>query len=140
LLPAAQRTPEIWLFHILVGDGIGTNEAAAKRLWACLQERGLGPRVRYLLVLIVCGTHQVGRAARSAVLGRAAAVARGKLHADIMGVSVRLYKYLVNDYYDEFVFSVNAWVLRDLKVLPPQEADATVTGHSPPLYRCPDTS
>ena len=34
---AAATDPEIWLFHILVGDGIATNEAAAKRLWACLQ-------------------------------------------------------------------------------------------------------
>ena len=37
LLPAA--TPDIWLFHVLIGDGIQTNEAAAKQLWACVHER-----------------------------------------------------------------------------------------------------
>ena len=125
LLPAAQAAPDIWLIHILVGDGIATNNAAAKRLWACVCDRSLGPRVRYLLVVIVCGTHQAGLAAKSAVVGRAAAVARGKLHVDIIGVSVRLYKYLINDYYEEFVFSVNEWVVRDLVVLPATSGDAS---------------
>ena len=122
--PAAKHTPEIWLFHVLVGDGIATNYAAARRLWACLQDRGLGPRTRYLLLVIVCGTHQVGLAAKGAVAGRAAAAARGLLHQDIVGVTVRLFKYLINDYYDEFVFSVSEWVRRDLEVLQPHEADA----------------
>ena len=125
LLPAAQAAPDIWLIHILVGDGIATNNAAAKRLWACVCDRSLGPRIRYLLVVIVCGTHQAGLAAKSAVVGRAAAVARGKLHVDIIGVSVRLYKYLINDYYEEFVFSVNEWVVRDLVVLPATSGDAS---------------
>ena len=35
--PAAHPTPEFWMFHVLVGDGIATNAAAAKRLWACFQ-------------------------------------------------------------------------------------------------------
>ena len=97
-LQASPLAPEVWLFHILVGDGIATNLAAAKRLWACMQERGLGPRCRYFLLVIVCGTHQMGLTAKSAVAGRSAAVARGLLHQDIFGVAVRLFKYLVNDY------------------------------------------
>jgi hypothetical protein len=121
---AANHTPEAWLIHVLVGDGVPTNYAAARRLWACLQDRGLGPRTRYLLLVIVCGTHQVGLAAKGAVAGRAAAAARGLLHQDICGVTVRLFKYLINDYYDEFVFSVREWVRRDLEVLQPHEADA----------------
>jgi hypothetical protein len=123
---------DIWLFHILVGDGIATNDAAAKRLWACLQERGLGPRVRYFLLVIVCGTHQVGLTAKAAVTGRAAAAAaRGLLHEDIAGVTVRLFKYLINDYFEEFVFSINEWVFRDLEILMPDEAD--IAGQASPL-------
>ena len=115
---------EVRIFHILIGDGIATNDAAAKRLWACLQERGLGPRVRYFLMVIVCGTHQVGLTAKSAVTGRAAAAAaRGKLYEDIAGVAVRLFKYLVNDYYEEFAFSINQWIHRDLEILQPDDAD-----------------
>ena len=83
-------------------------------------------------MVIVCGTHQVGLAAKGAVAGRAAAVAaRGQLHQDLGGVTVRLFKYLINDYYDEFVFSINEWVLRDLEVIKPHAADAA--GHASPL-------
>ena len=120
------------MLHVLVGDGIGTNEAAAKRLWACIKERGLGPRVRYLLMVIVCGTHQSGLVAKSAVTGRAAAAAaRGKLHEDIAGVTVRLFKFLVNDYFDTFVFFIHEWIFRDLQILQPHEVDAA--GHASPL-------
>ena len=90
---------EIWLFHIIVGDGIATNEAAAKQLWACVEQRGLGPGIRYFLILIKCGTHQVGLTAKNAVEGRAAAVAGGTLHQVIAGVTVRLFKYIICDYY-----------------------------------------
>ena len=122
---ASTPPPEVWIFHVLIGDGIITNNAAAKRLWACLQERGLGSRVRYFLAVIVCGTHQTGLAAKSAVTGRAAAAAeRGKLYEDLAGVAVRLFKSLINDYFDEFVTSINAWVVRELTVLQPLSVDA----------------
>ena len=95
---AKKPQADIWLFHIIVGDGIATNEAAAKRLWACLQKRELGDRVRYLLVVIICDMHQAGLTAKSTVAGRAAtAAARGELYKGISGVAVRLYKYLIND-------------------------------------------
>ena len=51
-------------------------------------------------------------------------MARGELHANVIGVAVRLFKYLINDYFDEYVYSVNEWVLRGLVVLLPQDADA----------------
>ena len=99
-----------------------------KKCWKCVQAKGLGAGIRYFLVVVVCGTHQAGLAAKSAVLGKAASLSGKKLYVDLIGVSVRLYKYLMNDYYDEFVFSVNEWVVRCLKVLPAGEEDAT--GHT----------
>ena len=60
----------------------------------------------------------------SAVSGKTAALAGGKLHGDIVGVAVRLYKFLIADYYDEFAYSVRAWVDRVLKVMPHCGADA----------------
>ena len=65
----------------------------------------------------------MGLAAKSSVAGRSAALARGSLYLEIAGVAVRLFKYLISAYYDEFVFSVNEWVLRDLLVLPASGAD-----------------
>ena len=35
----AKPEPDIWFVHVLVGDGIATNDAAAKQLWACLQQK-----------------------------------------------------------------------------------------------------
>ena len=133
--PPAISEPEIWLFHILVGDGIATNLKAAKSLWACIQERGLGARVQYFLLVIICGTHQVGLTAKGAVSGRAAAVAHGLLYQDLAGIVVRLFKYLINDYYDEFVFSVHEWVLRDLIVERPQATDAAGQAPLPSLSK-----
>ena len=52
-----------------------------------------------------------------------------QLYLDIIGVSVRLFKYLLTDYYDEFVFSVNEWVVRCLKVLPAGHADVDAARH-----------
>ena len=130
---AGKPPADLWLLHVMVGDGIGTNEAAAKRLWACIKERGLGPRVRYLLMVIVCGTHQAGLVAKSAVTGRAAAAAaRGQLYEDIAGVTVRLFKFLINDYFDQFVLSINEWIFRELQILQPHEVDTA--GHASPFH------
>ena len=86
-------------------------------------------------MVIVCGTHQVGLTAKSAVTGRAAAAAaRGKLYEDIAGVAVRLFKYLVNEYYGEFAFSINQWIHRDLEILQPDDAD-TAGQASPRSWR-----
>ena len=121
------------MFHILVGDGIATNDKAARLLWACLQKQGLGPRVRYFLMVIVCGTHQVGLTAKSAVTGRAAAAAaRGLLYQDIAGVTVRLFKFLINDYFDQYALSINDWIFRELQILQPHEVDTA--GHAPPFH------
>ena len=121
---ATHATVERWLVHVLIGDGIGTNEAAAKRLWACFQSQRLGRHVRYFLLLLRCGTHQVGLAAKNAVVGRAAKVAGGALNDELVGCAVRLFKYVICDYFDDLCRSVHEWVLRDLRVLPQSEADA----------------
>ena len=82
---------------MLVGDGIPTNEAAAKLLLACIAQKALAPGTRYLLMVVKCATHQAALSAKSAVEGRAASVAGGELWKSISGVSVRLYKYVIND-------------------------------------------
>ena len=41
--------PEKWFLHILLGDGIPTNEAAAKTVWKMAVGTPIGPLVRYFL-------------------------------------------------------------------------------------------
>ena len=46
--------PEVWLVHIIIGDGIGTNHASAKLLLASAAT-GAFESVRYFLLLGKCG-------------------------------------------------------------------------------------
>ena len=71
------RGPEIWVIHLLIGDAIPTNDAAARVMRASVKERPLGQRIRYFLVVVKCMTHQTGLSAKSGVIGPAASTAGG---------------------------------------------------------------
>ena len=43
ILPEIDAGPEIWVTHLLIGDAIPTNDAAARVIWASVSERPLGP-------------------------------------------------------------------------------------------------
>ena len=135
---AALAVPEVWAFHILIGDGIATNEAAAKILWTCMQLQPLAPGTRYFLAVLKCATHQTGLTAKSSVVGRAAATGAGEseLYKAITGVATRLFKFVINDYFEEFVFSVREWVCADLLVQPAEAGeDLAATGAAKALQR-----
>ena len=134
VLPADHQ-PEIWVFHLLVGDGIPTNEAAAKVVWACMRQRPLAPRVRYFLAVVKCAVHQVALSAKCGVIGVAAETAGGKVYKDIAGVAVRLFKYLLLDYYEEFCTSAREWVLRALRLVEHSEAERTLLGRGPDVNK-----
>ena len=131
-LPRPQvAAPDVWIWHVVIGDGIGTNEAAGKTLWACVKQRPLAPGTRYFLVVMKCMTHQTGLTAKSSVMGRAAAAGAGEseLYNAITGVASRLFKFVICDYFEEFVFSVREWVVADLVVQPAEAGeDAAATG------------
>ena len=55
--PPQAGMPEVWVVHILIGDGIATNEKAAKFLWACIAQRQLSPGTRYFLLVLKCLAH-----------------------------------------------------------------------------------
>ena len=71
------RVPEIWITHLLIGDAIPTNDAAARILWASVKENPLSQRIRFFLAVMKCMTHQTGLSAKSGVIGRAASSAGG---------------------------------------------------------------
>ena len=122
-----------WLFHVLVGDGINTNEAAARRLLARSLVEPLG-QLRYFLAVYKCSSHQANLAAKGAVIGAAAKVAAAtgadsglvgqKPHLAVCGAATRLYKYLINVYFDEFALAIHMWVgqAMSLEQLPPATA------------------
>ena len=114
---AREEQAERWVVHIIVGDGIPTNLAAAKVLWACVQEKPLGARSRYFVCVVKCGTHQAALSAKNGVTGSFAAAAGGELYKTIAGTAVRCFKYLINDYNEEFCNNVRCWVERELRVV-----------------------
>ena len=111
-----------WLVHWLVGDGVGTNEAAAKILLAWVRTQPLAARIRYFLIVVKCANHQANLAIGSAVCGKPALAgsrfagslgtalasrplghAKKSAATEVCGAIVRLFKYLVSDYYSDFV-------------------------------------
>ena len=80
----------MWFAHVLVGDGINTNEAAARRLLARALVEPLG-QLRYFLAAHTCSSHQANLAAEGAVIGAAAKVAAATgADSDIAGQRPRL--------------------------------------------------
>ena len=65
---------KMWFVHVLVGDGINTNEAAARRLLARALVEPVG-HLRCFLAAYKCSSHQANLAAKGAVIGAAAKVA-----------------------------------------------------------------
>ena len=126
VLPTQELTagPEIWIFHMLFGDAIPTNDAAAKILWALMQHcPWLVKGVRFFLLVVKCMVHQTGLSARSAVIGTAASVGGGELYKEITGVTSRLFKFLIKDYYEEFATNTSQWFSDDLEVVKESEAE-----------------
>ena len=100
----------MWMMHTLIGEGIPTDLAAARLVWACVAERPLAQHVRYFLFVVKCATHQAALSAKAGVSGSFAEAAGGQLYKTICGTAVRLFKYLVNDYYEEFCSTARDWV------------------------------
>ena len=113
---------ELWLPHVLIGDGIATNGAAAKQLWSTIQAQPLGGRIRYLLWLVRCATHSAALSTKTGVIGGVAKHIGFDDGDLVTTTSVRLYKYVINDYYEDFVISVRAWVSDNLVVWRPDAA------------------
>ena len=122
-LHLCDRKQELWFAHHLIGDGIATNGAAAKLLWACVQSQPLGFQIRYFLLVVRCATHQAALSAKSGIIGIVASAFGSLLHETITGVAVRLFKYVINEYDEEFCSQVHTWVSADLEVVGPDDAD-----------------
>ena len=127
----------IFFSHILVGDGVQTNAAAARILRVRFDQAPIAPNLRYLVMVVQCANHQANLVIRSSVEQRGAteaalqlqAAARAPLaapadfpaarkacraksepHLQASGHIVRIFKYLLNDYHSEFYGALVAHV------------------------------
>ena len=119
-----------WLLHILLQDGINTNMAAAASLRVVIaKKQPLGPRVRYFLVAMTCAAHSANLVTCSVVQGEAAKIGdvrKTDLHSTVCSNTVRLFKYLLSDYWEEFVASTRDWVEETLLVRPWDKRDTVM--------------
>ena len=92
--------------------------------------------VRYFLLLSKCGTHQAALSAKNGVMGRAAASAaedagEGRDFEGVTANAVRLFKYLVSQYYEDFQASVTRWVHDTLDLVLPNDASHSAAESQP---------
>jgi hypothetical protein len=110
------------LIHILVGDGIRSNNLAARMTLQYFRDHAVSLRLRYSLVVWMCASHQVNLVIKYAICGEDAHRAD-----QVCGACSRFYKYLVPDYIVEFAFSLKKHVVDNLQIerdAPAQEVDA----------------
>ncbi len=95
--------------HMLVGDGVNTNENSAKRvLQRCLVNLQKN-NIEYRLLVWKCSSHQSNLVVMVAIVG---CLMTNVLDSNVLCATLsRLYKYLTPAYLDEFTAS-----LRDLVV------------------------
>ena len=87
------------ILHILTGDGVGTNLAAAKRLWQKM-EAGTSDTT-YRIVNLICGSHIANLVVKAAVLG-GRSYKKPEKESDICCALSRLCKHLLPYYSEEF--------------------------------------
>ena len=97
----------------------------AKLRWRIVKVEPLAPNMIYFLLLVKCGTHQAARSVLCALEGNAAKIAGGELYKSLAGTAVRLFKYILCDYFEEVCAAVHAWVHGALEVVAAGHADAS---------------
>ena len=116
--PASRGTSlTVRLCHLLVGDGVSTNEAAAKRVLKHFREfRSArdGVRLEYTLLVWRCASHQGNLVVHVAICG--CVVGEPVRNSDLCGTCVRLYKYLMVSYIEEFAANLRLYLLRSVEL------------------------
>ena len=103
-----------YIVHVLVGDGIYTNNLAATILWTWMRRKVHG---NYRLVNLVCATHAANLVVKVAAIGADAVGARR--HATVTNC-VRLFKFLIPEYGAEFVDRLTEYISASHdSILPP---------------------
>ncbi len=113
VLAAASLPCETRFVHVLVGDGIASNQVAHQLLWGANRGR---VDVRYRLFAVTCSSHMANLCTRTALAGTAGRLARSD---PLCCTCVRLYKYLLSDYSEEYAANLRDFVARRLDIVHP---------------------
>jgi hypothetical protein len=101
--------------HVLVGDGVNTNENSGKRLLQKFMLSGSADNnVQYRLLVWKCSSHQANLVVLVAIAG--GLVANPLESNELCGTLSRLYKFLVPAYLDEFTAVLRNMVVATFRV------------------------
>ena len=96
--------------HVLVGDGVSTNQNAGRRALRFFSEhsRWGSTIVRYRLVMVQCASHAANLVVIVAICGE---LSRNAAEDDeICSYCSRFFKYFIPDYIEEFSFSLRTYL------------------------------
>ena len=99
---------------MLVGDGITTNENAAKRVLHHMLGEGAVDRIDYRILVWKCSSHQANLCVAAAIAGEHMTNALD--NCELCATLSRLYKYLVPSYLDEFTGKLRDFVAQSFVV------------------------
>ena len=111
------------LVHIVIGDAVQTNDKAARHLYSHMRPKAGQHNVSYLMVVIKCASHQSNLVVMVAICG--SVLAKPSQNCPVAGACVRLFKYLIPAYDEEFANALWTYVEKDLDISEtPPSADA----------------
>ena len=113
-VPSRRVGHRLRFLHLITGDGVPTNMAACRRVWQAMRD---DDRVDYRLIVWLCVAHQVNLVVQVAICGQ---LLQDPINSNaVCGACVRLFKYLVKDYFEEYAASLRAYVVDALAVVAP---------------------
>ena len=127
-------TSRLRVIHMLTGDAIPTNLAAAKHVLEVVRRECSHGHlaVQYRLLVWVCASHQSNPVVQIAILGR---IMKHPVHGDTIAAACsRLYKYLLPSYTEEFSKALWAHLDETMQVQEPNGVNDEAAQHLQQLY------
>ncbi|CAK0811396.1 unnamed protein product [Prorocentrum cordatum] len=109
---AALPQRAVRVVHLLIGDGINTNEAAAKRLFEHYGRRA-GGILQYRLITWRCASHQANLVVEVALCGKL--LSRPLEENDLAANCSRFFKYLLAEHCDQFATALRHHIASTLQ-------------------------
>ena len=124
------------MFHPYVpsGDGIGTNDAAARVLLKHMWEFADSFGIQYFLIVILCASHQSNLVVAAAICGGRHVKDPTKNNA-ICAACSRFYKHLLVDYSEEFAIALWTFVERAVVLVSVSDVDVVQKEHTENLRK-----
>ena len=126
---SAKGCEQVRVIHCMVGDGIKTNEAAMRRLlhyfsrWEASEGNAASdsssrdfPRqaIRYSFLGWVCASHTANLVVEVAIVGEI--IPQPSENDELVASCTRWFKYLLNDYAEEFANSLKSYVSENMQL------------------------